>query len=105
MALTRILSNLVAAASGLRHSSVSRIRTISLGTPEDYARGKAALFPNEGGPAIVEIVVDDDLLALTDQILFPLSQGVAQFDRGTGVEELRATWPFLPKQIRAVQTP
>src|SRR6266581_7411802 len=34
------------------------------GTPENYAAGKANLFPAEGGPAIVEIEVPDDIVAL-----------------------------------------
>ena len=75
-----------------------------LGTPEDYARAKARLFPGEGGPAIVEVEVGDNLLALTDQVFFPLSQGVIQFDEGAGLEELRAAWPALPKQIQAVKS-
>jgi hypothetical protein len=74
-----------------------------LGTPEEYARRKAALFPNEGGPVIVVVEVPDDLLALTDQVFFPLSQGVAQFDEGAGLKELRAAWPTLTRQIRAVE--
>jgi hypothetical protein len=74
-----------------------------LGTPEEYARRKAALFPNEGGPAIVAVEVPDDLLALTDHVLFPRSQGVIQFDEGAGLEELCAAWSTLPRQIRAVE--
>jgi hypothetical protein len=33
---------------------------------------------------------------------FPLSQGVVQFDEGEGLEELRAAWSTLPKQIITV---
>jgi hypothetical protein len=76
-----------------------------LGPPEEYARRKAALFENEGGPVILVLEVPDDLIALTDQILFPLSQGVIQFDVGAGLEELCAAWPMLPKQIQEVSGP
>jgi hypothetical protein len=74
-----------------------------LGTPEDYARQKAAQFPNEGGPAILAVDVPDDIIVLAvDPIYFPLSQGVVQFDEGAGLGELRAAWPALSKHIRAV---
>ncbi|HBI44236.1 MAG TPA: hypothetical protein DDY78_15495 [Planctomycetales bacterium] len=71
-----------------------------LGTPEQYARRKAALFPNEGGPAILAVDVPDGVIALTVDEYFPLSQGVVQFDAGAGLEELRAVWSTLPKEIR-----
>jgi hypothetical protein len=74
-----------------------------LGTPEEYARLKAAGFPNEGGPVILAVEVPDDIIALAvDEVYFPLSQGVVQFDEGAGLEELRTAWPALPKHIRAV---
>jgi hypothetical protein len=73
-----------------------------LGAPEDYARGKAALFPNEGGPVILVMDVPDGVIELAVDEYFPLSQGVVQFDAGTGLEELRAVWPTLPKEIRQV---
>lgn len=77
-----------------------------LGTPEEYARRKAATFPNEGGPVILVVDVPDDIIALAvDPVFFPLSQGVVQFDVGAGLEELRAVWPTLPKQIVAVSGP
>jgi hypothetical protein len=77
-----------------------------LGTPEDYARGKAAAFPNEGGPVILAVDVPDALIALAaDEVYFPLSQGIVQFDEGAGLEELRAAWPALPKQILPVESP
>ncbi len=71
-----------------------------LGVPEEYARRKAVLFPNEGGPAILRVDVPDDTIALAvDEVFFPLSQGVVQFDEGAGLEALRIAWPALPKQI------
>ncbi len=78
-------------------------RRFPLGTPEEYARRKAALFREEGGPAIVVVEVPDGLLALTDQVLFPPGQGVVQFDEGAGLEELRAAWPTLPRWIQTVE--
>jgi hypothetical protein len=84
-------------------STCLRAGPFPLGTPEDYARRKAAAFPAEGGPAILAVDVLDNLIALaTDEVYFPLSQGVVQFDEGAGLEELRAAWSTLPKQILPV---
>ena len=33
------------------------------GTPTNYALGKAGRFPSEGGPAIVEVDVPDEIVA------------------------------------------
>jgi hypothetical protein len=75
-----------------------------LGTPEEYARRKAAGFPDEGGPAILAVDVPDDIITLAvDEVYFPLSQGVVQFDEGTGLEELCAAWPALSKRIISVE--
>jgi hypothetical protein len=75
-----------------------------LGTPEEYARRKAAGFPNEGGPAILVVDVPENIVALAvDEIYFPLRQGVVQFDQGAGLDELRAAWPTLSKRIISVQ--
>jgi len=71
-----------------------------LGTPGEYARRKAALFPNEGGPAILAVDVPDDIIASAVSEYFPLSQGIVQFDEGAGLEELRAGWSTLRKEIR-----
>lgn len=77
-----------------------------LGTPQEYARRKARAFPNEGGPVMIAVDVPDDLIALAvDEMYFPLSQGVVQFDEGFGLEELRAAWSDLPRQIVAVDSP
>jgi hypothetical protein len=69
------------------------------GTPTEYACGKAVAFPNEGGPAILEVHVPDDMIATADNGWFPPSQGIVQFDIGGGIEELLAIWPSLPKRI------
>jgi hypothetical protein len=48
-----------------------------LGTPAEYARRKAAGFPNERGPAILAVDVPEDIIALAvDEVYCPLSQGV-----------------------------
>lgn len=76
------------------------------GTAEDYARFKAAAFPDEGGPAILEVEVPDEIILLaTSEPYFPLSQGLVQFDRGAGLEELRADWMYLAKRIVPVEAP
>jgi len=75
-----------------------------LGTPEAYARRKAAGFPDEGGSAILAVDVPDEIIALAvDEVYFPLSQGVVQFDEGAGLEELRGAWPTLSKRIALVE--
>jgi len=72
------------------------------GRPEDYARGKAKEFPNEGGPVILMADVPDDIVQRAVNEWFPLSQGGVQFDPGAGLEELAAAWPMLTKEIRSV---
>jgi hypothetical protein len=69
------------------------------GAPEEYARGKAAEFPDEGGPVILVVDVPQEIVARAINDWFPLSQGLIQFDPGDGLEELIATWPTLPKRI------
>ncbi len=73
--------------------------------PEAYACGKAAAFPQEGGPVILAVDVPDDIIALAVDEFFPLSQALVQFDPGRGLEELRAAWPTLRKEIRSVAPP
>ena len=65
-----------------------------LGAPEDYARGKARLFPQEGGPAILEIDVPESIVALA---LHP--GGEVWFGPGFGLEELLAAWPWIAKRV------
>jgi hypothetical protein len=77
-----------------------------LGTPQEYALHKAAGFSGEGGPVILAVDVPDDIIALAvDEVYFPLTQGVVQFDEGAGLEELRAAWQTLPKHIRPIESP
>jgi hypothetical protein len=74
------------------------------GTPREYALGKAALFPEEGGPAILVLDVPDELIALTDQVFYPLRGGVVAFEEGRGLEELLAAWPTISKEIQEVRS-
>jgi hypothetical protein len=75
-----------------------------VGHPADYARGKAAEFPGEGGPVRLVLDVPDEVVgrAATDE--FPLSQGVVQFDLGFGFDELLAAWAVIAAtaQIRSL---
>ncbi len=65
-----------------------------LGAPEDHARGKARLFPQEGEPAILEVEVPESIVALA---VHP--GGEVWFGSGFGLEELLAAWPQLWKRI------
>jgi hypothetical protein len=65
-----------------------------LGDPEDYAHGKARLFPAEGGPAILEIEVPASIVALA---VHP--GGEVWFGQGFGLEELLTAWPGISKRV------
>jgi hypothetical protein len=80
-----------------------------LGSPEDYARFKAANFPNEGGPAILAVELPDDL---ADAIVAGVGELIAgkalnvgsevRFGPGGGLEPLLAAWPSLRKSITLI---
>ncbi len=74
------------------------------GMPDEYARGKAREFPGEGGPAILVLEVPDEIVRSAANEWFPLSQGLVQFDPGSGLEALLAAWPVIANtaQIRSV---
>ena len=64
------------------------------GDPRIAAAGKAALFPNEGGPAILEMEVPEDIIELAiDQIT------EVRFQPGYGLQELRTAWATIAKRI------
>jgi hypothetical protein len=84
-------------------STYVEVGPFPFGTPEAYACGKAADFPNEGGAAILVVDVPDEVVALAVNERFPLSQGLVQFDEGAGLAELIAVWPTLWKDVRPVQ--
>ena len=74
------------------------------GTPEQYARGKAKGFPGEGGAVILKLEVPAEIVQKATSDWFPLSQGLVQFDHGSGLEELIAAWPVvrMSAQIRTL---
>jgi hypothetical protein len=77
-------------------------RPCSTGTPERAARNKAALFPNEGGPAILEVSVPVRIMAVlyADPIAAGLTRsGEIRFERESGLTELRAEWHHLSKRV------
>lgn len=63
-----------------------------VGSAEEYARGKANLFPNEGGPVIVEVEFRESFLDATDDM------GYWQFV-GPSLTSLIRAWPNLVKRI------
>jgi hypothetical protein len=67
-------------------------RTLTV-PPDAVAAGKAQLFPNEGGAAIVEIEVPQSIVQKADL------GGEVRFEPGYSLEELLAAWPSLPKRI------
>lgn len=71
--------------------------------PEEYAWGKARTAAregrDEGGPAMLIVDIPDDVVALVVDEWFPLTQGFVQFDRGTGLDALRSSWPQLEMRI------
>ena len=73
--------------------------------PEEYAVRKAALFPTEGGPALLEVFVPMAIIQAVDLELFPVRHGHFQFHVGNGMEELRAAWPRLRKRVRSLEAP
>ncbi len=75
-------------------------------SPQEYACQKAALFPNEGGAAIIEIEVPIEIIEMAlDPIWLPLEHGLLQFDPGAGLDELRAGWDSFFKKIVTVDCP
>lgn len=77
-------------------------RPCSTGTPEMAARNKHALFPNEGGPAILEVSVPAWIMAIlyADLIAAGLARsGEIRFEPESGLKELRAEWHNLTKQV------
>ena len=67
------------------------------GDPDEYAHGKAREFPDEGGPVILVLKVPDVIVQKAATEWFPLSQGLVQFDPGSGLEELVAVWSEIAK--------
>jgi|GEM_PF-1276587 len=79
-----------------------------LKSPQVYACNKAILFPAEGGAAIIEIDVPDEIIekSLDDcEICSSRKYAMLQFDFGSGLEELRAGWRAFPKKVTVVDCP
>jgi hypothetical protein len=77
-------------------------RPCSTGTPEIAARNKHALFPDEGGPAILEVSVPASIMTIlyADPIAAGLARsGEIRFELESGLRELRAEWHNLPKRV------
>jgi hypothetical protein len=93
----------------------------AVGDSLTYARGKAAAFPNEHGPAVVAVDVPEAVVrmaavehlslfgglieydegAAIDELV-ALCGGVIQFDPGSALDSLLAKWGSLVKEIRGV---
>jgi hypothetical protein len=77
-------------------------RPSSTGTPELAARNKHTLFPDEGGPAILEVGVPERIMALvySDSIAAGLARsGEIRFEPESGLNELVAEWHNLTKRV------
>jgi hypothetical protein len=64
------------------------------GDPRAFASRKAALFPDEGGPAVLEVEVPEAIVALAINEIAEI-----RFEPRHGLEELCEAWPVLPKRI------
>jgi hypothetical protein len=64
------------------------------GDPKEIALSKAALFAEEGGPAILEVDVPQEIVALA---IYEVAE--IRFEPRFGLEELCAVWSALRKRI------
>jgi hypothetical protein len=71
-----------------------------LGSPAQYAALKALHFPNEGGPAILEVEVPLSIAQSAGNV-----GGEVRFERGRGLEELLQAWPSLSRIVILLQQP
>ncbi len=77
-------------------------RPCGTGTPRMAAREKDRLFPDEGGPAILEVSVPAWIMEIlhADPIAAGLARsGEIRFDPESGLDELRAEWHNLEKRV------
>jgi len=77
-------------------------RPCATGTPELAARQKHALFPGEGGPAILEVSVPAWIMDIfyADPLSAALARsGEIRFEPESGLTELRAEWRNLTKRV------
>jgi hypothetical protein len=77
-------------------------RACATGTPQMAAREKDLLFPDEGGPAILEVTVPAPIMEIlyAHPIATRLARsGELRFDSESGLNELRAEWHKLTKRV------
>ncbi|WP_165232038.1 hypothetical protein [Aquisphaera insulae] len=77
-------------------------RSCGTGMPEIAARNKDMLFPDEGGPAIVEFEVPGWIMdrIYADPIAAALARGgEIRFEAESGLDELIAEWRHLRKRV------
>lgn len=77
-------------------------RPCDTGTPEMAAWTKDALFPNEGGPAILEVEVPVWIMNIlyADPIAYWVALGgEIRFEPQSGLDELLAEWHNLTKRV------
>jgi hypothetical protein len=77
-------------------------RPCATGTPDICAYRKHALFPDEGGPAILEFSVPEWIM--NRLLAYPISAGLARageirFEPESGLNELRAEWRNLSRRV------
>lgn len=66
----------------------------SSSNPRSVADAKSALFPDEGGPAILELEIPEEFIALAIDVVEEV-----RFELGFGLQELRDAWASVPKGI------
>lgn len=77
-------------------------RPCTTGTPELVARRKDSLFPDEGGPAILELSVPAWIMDIlyADPIARVMARsGEIRFEAESGLNELRAEWQNPQKMV------
>lgn len=77
-------------------------RPCGTGTPAMAAHNKDTLFPGEGGPVILEVLVPAWIMAIlyADPIAAGLARGgEIRFEPESGLTELRAAWHELVKRV------
>lgn len=67
---------------------------VAHGSPEDVARGKAAIFPDEGGAVIIEMDVPEHIVWQADDFVDEV-----RFSPGVGLEDLVLAWHSLQKRL------
>lgn len=83
-------------------TAIAGQQTIGMQAPEDYARMKAANFPAEGGPVILELEVPAwivDIVFNHPELGQWAHSSEIRFEPGAGLEELQQAWPTLANRI------